>query len=86
MRTEILISQYEIDDKSIETEEDKTLDAIYSYYCLKTNCYYDYSDDCFYTIPFEEIVPKYCKAFGRKYIIEKIMRVLKKNGISQRHS
>ena len=59
--------------EQLKIASDEMLDAIYSFHCLGNR------DD--------EVVPRYCKSFGRNYIVEKIMRVLKKkDDISQRHS
>lgn len=82
----MFISKSKITEEYLtEIAFENTLDAIYSFYCLGMDCYYDGKWDEYYTIINDEIVPKYCKAYGRKYIIEKVKRVLKKNGISQRH-
>ncbi len=58
---------------------DTFLDAIYSYYCLGIDSFYLYGYMVFSTVESNEPIPKYCKSYGRNYIIEKVQRVLKRN-------
>lgn len=63
---------------SLKSASDETLDALYSFHCLGIDCYIIHGvwKDC----ELDHVIPKYCKAYGRNYIEEKIKRVFKKNG------